>query len=163
MPDRWAEASWMRFKKAPCRVLQLGHTSPTQRYRLGQSGWKGPGGKGPGGAGRQPAGHEPAGCPGGQGGQQHPGWCQKQCGQQGKGRDCPPALGTGEAAPRTLCSGLGPSLQEGRRGAAACPGKGKGLGKGLEHKSYGEQLGELGLFSLERRRLGGTLLLFTAP
>ena len=41
-----------------------------------------------------------------------------------------PVLGTGEAAPRTLGSVSGPSLQEGRRGAGACPGKGSGAGEG---------------------------------
>jgi len=34
--DRWAEANCVRFKKAKCCVLPLGHTNPTQRSGLGE-------------------------------------------------------------------------------------------------------------------------------
>jgi len=46
------------------------------------------------------------------------------------GGDHAPVLGTGETAPWILCSVLGLSLQEGHRGAGACPEEGKEAGEG---------------------------------
>ena len=69
-------------------------------------------------------------CPGGQEGQRHPGLYQEQSGQQEKGGDRAPVLGTGEAAPRVPYAVLGTSLLERHGVAGACPKKGNEAGGG---------------------------------
>ena len=141
-----------------CRVLPLGHNSPTQHYRLGEEWLESCLAEKNLGVLVDSQLNMSQQCA--QEGQQNPGFYQKQCVQQDKGIDHPPVLGTGEAAPRILCSFWAPHCERDTEVLERVQRRATELVKGLEHKSCEEQLRELGLFSLERR-LRGTLLLST--
>ncbi|KAK4824490.1 LOW QUALITY PROTEIN: hypothetical protein QYF61_015888 [Mycteria americana] len=142
--DRWAAANFMRFNK--CKVLHLGHNNPMQVYRLGEE-WL-----------ESCLAEKDLGLavfPYGQGGQS---WLVPQIVWPAGQVIVPLYLALVRPHLEYCVQFWAPHYKRDIEVLERAQRRATKLVKGLEHKSDEERLRELGLFSLQKRRLRGDLI-----
>ncbi|KAK4807457.1 LOW QUALITY PROTEIN: hypothetical protein QYF61_002008 [Mycteria americana] len=155
--EKWVCVNLMRFNKAKCRVLHLGRGNPRFQYRLGDDVMESsPKEKDLGvlvdekldvsrqcALAAQKAGRV-LGC--------------IQSSVASRWREGILPLYSALTSPGALRPALGSSAQEGHGAVGAGPEEATKMTRGLEHLCCEDRLREVGLFSLEKRRLRGDLI-----
>ncbi|KAK4806791.1 hypothetical protein QYF61_005587 [Mycteria americana] len=142
--EKWADRNLMKFNKGKGKVLPLGRNNPRHQYMLGATQLEcSSAEKDLGGPDGHQVEHEPATCP-----------CHKE-GKRSRKTILPLYSALVRSHLEYCVQFQAPQYKRDMDILKRVQQRATKMIKGLEHLSYEERLRELGLFSLEKRRLGG--------
>ncbi|PKU34571.1 hypothetical protein llap_15127 [Limosa lapponica baueri] len=156
--EKWDCVNLKRFSKAKCRVVHLGRGNPQYRYRLGDEGIESsPAEKGLGVLADEKLHMSRHSALAVQKANRVLGCIKSSVASRLREVVLPPLLRSGDTPPGVFCPALEPSAQERHGPVGASPEEGHKNDQ-RDGKPLYNRLRELGLFSLEKRRLWGDLI-----